>query len=127
MVAPREVGTGTVLVVDDEPAVLNAMVRALRGHGRVLPAEDVDEALRLLRSEAVDIVLADYRMPGGTGEDLFRAMSRDWPHVRRALVSGTPPAHLDRLLAEGLVELFLAKPWTLDDLLAAVNKLSAPR
>ena len=114
-------------MVDDERPVLNAMVRALRGHCRVVPAEGVDEALQLLRSVAVDVVLADYRMPGETGEDLFLAMSRDWPHVRRALVSGTPPDHLDRLLAEGVVEIFLAKPWTLDDLLAAVNKLSVPR
>jgi CheY-like chemotaxis protein len=120
-------GRPTVLVVDDERAIRSAMSRALRGHCRVLLAGGMGEAIACLRREAVDIVLADYMMPGGTGEHLFRAMSRDWPQVRRGLVSGTPPERLDELLAEGLVEVFVAKPWTFEELIGVVKRLSAAR
>ena len=115
----------TVLVVDDERAIRTAMSRALREHCRVLVAESADDALLQMGSQPVDIVLADYMMPGGTGEDLLRAVSRDYPCVRRALVSGTPPDHLDSLLEDGLVEVFVAKPWTIDEIVGVVRKLSA--
>ena len=122
-----EDGRPTVLVVDDEQPIRAAMTRALRDRCRVLLAEGLDEALVHLRKEAVDIVLADYMMPGGNGEELLTLVSRDWPHVRRALVSGTPPDHLPTLISSGLVELFVAKPWTLDELRAAVTTLSVAR
>ncbi len=117
-------GETTVLVVDDEKAIRNAMSRALRDHCRVLVAESADDALAQMSTEPVDIVLADYMMPGGTGEELLRAVLRDHPTVRRALVSGTPPEHLRSLIEEGLVEVFVAKPWTVDEILGVVKKLA---
>jgi response regulator RpfG family c-di-GMP phosphodiesterase len=117
-------GVTTVLVVDDEKAIRSAMSRALRDHCRVLVAESVDDALTRMKAEPVDIVLADYSMPGGTGEDLLRAVSRDYPAVRRALVSGTPPDDLEALLRGGLVEVFVAKPWTVDEIVGVVKRLS---
>ena len=114
----------TVLVVDDERAIRTAMSRALRDHCRVLVAESTDDALSQMKSEPIDVVLADYAMPGGTGEELLRAVSRDYPGVRRVLVSGTPPEHLDTLLEDGLVEIFVAKPWTVEEIVGVVKKLS---
>lgn len=115
----------TVLVVDDERAIRLAMSRALRDHCRVLVAENLDDALSQMRSEPIDVVLADYAMPGGTGEELLRAVSRDYPTVRRVLVSGTPPDHLDTLLEDGLVEIFIAKPWTVDEIVGVLKNLAA--
>jgi CheY-like chemotaxis protein len=116
-----------VLIVDDEKALRTAMSRALQGSFRVLSAASAEEALACMRRESVDIVLADHMMPGGTGEELLRAVAADWPAVRRAMVSGTPPDHLDDLLATGLVEVFVPKPWTVDELLDAVGSLVGAR
>ena len=72
MVPP--VAMKTVLVVDDEKAIRTAMSRALRDHCHVLVADSAEDALSRMRAERVDIVLADYKMLGGTGEDLLRAV-----------------------------------------------------
>jgi len=117
----------TVLVVEDEKAIRLAMRRILQDRYRVFLAEGPDEALSVMRSESVDIVLVDYMMPGGTGEEFMRSVARDWPQVRRALVSGTPPDHLDELMREGLVQVFLPKPWNTAELLALLEKLTVAR
>jgi DNA-binding NtrC family response regulator len=127
MVGVREDRPKNVLVVEDEKAIRVAMRRALQEHCRVLLSEGPEEALALMRAEPVDIVLVDFLMPGGTGEEFLREVSRGWPHVRRALVSGTPPDHLDDLIHEGLIEEFVPKPWTVDELIQLVRKLSVAR
>jgi response regulator RpfG family c-di-GMP phosphodiesterase len=117
-------GDTTVLVVDDEKAIRSAMNRALRDHFHVLVAETAADALEQMAAQPVDIILADYRMPGLTGEELLRAVQRDYPVVRRVLVSGTPPEHLQQLVDEGLIEEFVAKPWTVEEIVGVVKKLT---
>ena len=68
-----------VLVVDDEAPALDELVFLLGRDpriGSVVPAGSAAEALRVLQEEAVDAVFTDIRMPGLTGLDLARVLSR---------------------------------------------------
>ena len=51
--------TETLLVLDDEPDILDAIRRLLRKKYRVLTAQSADEATRILAAEQVEVVLAD--------------------------------------------------------------------
>ncbi len=62
----------TILIVDDEPRVLDALEAVLAAEFRVLRASNGPGALELLRSEDVAVVLTDYRMPGMTGVEMLR-------------------------------------------------------
>src|SRR5919107_4718280 len=68
-----------VLVVDDEAPALDELVFLLGRDpriGSVVPASSAAEALRVLQEESVDAVFTDIRMPGLTGIDLARVLSR---------------------------------------------------
>jgi DNA-binding response OmpR family regulator len=65
-----------LLAVDDDPSVLETLVDALTTKGyEVLTAEHADGALSLLRSQAFDLVLLDYQMPGKNGFELYRELT----------------------------------------------------
>jgi CheY-like chemotaxis protein/anti-sigma regulatory factor (Ser/Thr protein kinase) len=65
----------TVLVVDDDEDVLEALGIVLSDRGaRVLTAAGVDEALRLIDAEPLDILVSDIGMPAKDGYDLIRAV-----------------------------------------------------
>jgi CheY-like chemotaxis protein len=81
----------TVLAVEDEPAVLAAVVENLTDLGyRVLPARDAAEALERLRGdERVDVLFSDVVMPGGmNGVQLAVEAGRLRPGLRVLLTSG---------------------------------------
>ena len=69
---------GTILIVDDEPSnvtLLSVRLRAL-GYGLIEAADGV-EALQVLRSQSVDLVLSDVMMPNIDGFELLRQIRSD--------------------------------------------------
>jgi DNA-binding NtrC family response regulator len=67
------VSEGRILVVDDEPEMVENCTRLLRRAGyRVLPTTDPERALTLLESERPDLLLTDVKMPGMDGLELMR-------------------------------------------------------
>ena len=62
----------TILIVDDEPRVLDALEAVLAAEFRVLRAGSGPAALALLRANEVATVLTDYKMPGMTGVEMLR-------------------------------------------------------
>ena len=118
----------TVLVVDDEEQVRALTVRILSRYGYdVLQASGVELALELLDSHGrdVNLVLSDVAMPGLSGKDLFRAISRTRPGLPVVFMSGYA---LGVYAPEGLVEegvKMLPKPFSQDDLLAFVTEALA--
>jgi CheY-like chemotaxis protein len=87
----------TVLFVDDEPEVLHGFAAALRREPyRVLFANSATEALFVLQAEAVDVIVADERMPGVSGRELLATARRLYPGTVRLLLTShalpTPPS-----------------------------------
>ncbi len=113
-----------IVVVDDEPELLQMVAEALGASGhRVVGQLSVDAAWMTLRRARPDLVLADLRMPGQDGRDLFARLQTDlrlWD-VPIAFMTGdlANPDTLRFLAQHGLAA--LAKPFGIDELCAFVT------
>lgn len=84
-----------ILVVDDEPAILNAVKRALRVHD-VTVASSAREAAPLLEKSAFDVVLCDLVMPEQSGIDWFASVQKTTPGLAERFVFMTGGGFNDR-------------------------------
>jgi PAS domain S-box-containing protein len=113
-----------LLLVDDEPTLLDTGRRRLEGLGyRVETASGVQQALDAVRAagERFALVLTDYSMPLANGVDLARELTRSLPGVPIVLVSGySEELDPEELLAVGIRRL-LQKPFTLREIAVAVR------
>src|SRR5205085_6885874 len=114
--AARPPPLGRILVVEDDPEVLDVTVEMLRGFGyEVLTAPDGPSALAVLRRDAdIDIVFTDIVMPRGmNGVELAREARRLRPDLRVLLASGYPAAVLaaDHSAGDDGEFAFLSKPY----------------
>ncbi|HEY8375537.1 MAG TPA: response regulator, partial [Nannocystis sp.] len=74
--------TPTVLVVDDEPSILDALQKVLtKENMAVRTAQSGQQALEILRTIPVQVMITDLRMPGMSGEDLLKAAKALTPEV----------------------------------------------
>jgi CheY-like chemotaxis protein len=117
-------GSETILLVEDDADVLALGRVVLEGLGyRVLPVRSGEEALRLASEAAspIQLLLTDVVMPEMGGPELANRMAAIRPGIRTLFVSGyTPDAALLQLVEDARVP-FLAKPFTAEELGAAVR------
>jgi len=115
---------GTVLLVDDEPAIRRVTVHALRAMGlKALEAADGQAALAIYRAQAtpIDLVLLDLMMPGLTGEETLRLLREINPAVRVIVMSGFSEGEtMQRCSALGVLG-YLPKPFEIADLVARLR------
>lgn len=123
------IGTGKVILADDEETVRMTSQRMLSRFGfDVLVASDGREALELFRRQPDDIVLVliDLTMPHMDGEQAFREMRRIRPDVKVILASGyNEQEATERFIGKGLAG-FLQKPYSMDDLRTKVREALTP-
>lgn len=102
-----------VLFVDDEANVLNALRRSLRKEPyERLFAQDPKEALDILKTKSVDLIVSDHLMPSMDGLTFLKIVKERYPKIIRVLLTGH--ADMQMTLAainEGEVFRFLTKPW----------------
>ena len=115
---------GTILLVDDDPDVLEVLSDELRMGGYdVLTAESGNRALDVLEHAEVDLVLSDLRMPDGDGRFLLQQLrQRDARRPPVAIVTGygdLSEQELTRLGGQAL----LTKPYRAEELLDTVAAL----
>ena len=107
-----------ILLVDDEPNVLNALKRVFRQENYAITAvNNGQEALDLLRREPFHLMISDYMMPGMNGAELLKQAKAAKPEMIRIMLTG----HADTgavmgAINEGAVYKFILKPWNDDDL-----------
>jgi nitrogen-specific signal transduction histidine kinase/CheY-like chemotaxis protein len=115
-------GSGTILVAEDEPGVRDFICRTLTRHGySVLAAPNGIEAMALLRRHGspVDLLLTDVAMPEMGGVELSTQFSAAHPQVPVLLMSG----YAERLLSEHLAGRHIQKPFTSAALLTRIGAL----
>ncbi|HHV10940.1 MAG TPA: response regulator [Clostridiales bacterium] len=82
----------TLLIVDDEELVRNAMSKMIDwesiGLSRILQAEDGQDALNILEKERVDLVITDIAMPFIDGIELSRILYQDYPEIYTVILTG---------------------------------------
>jgi len=121
-------GHGTVLLVEDEEAVRAFAARALASRGyQVLEAATGVEALSLMDAHEgkVDLVVSDVVMPEMDGPTLLKELRKRQSKVAVIFVSGYAEEAFAKNLPEGEKFLFLPKPFTLRELVAAVKETMA--
>jgi signal transduction histidine kinase len=113
----------TLLVVDDEPDVVQSLQDLLRREYRVVGATHARDGLRLLHEQPIHVVMSDQRMPEITGIDFLRSVRRDRPDAIRLLFTGYADikAVIDAI-NEGHVYRYITKPWDPDELLTVLHQ-----
>lgn len=107
-----------ILVVDDEPDVLEYSCSLLQALGHeVEAASSAERALLRLQRHSFDLVLTDFTLPGLNGLQLAQAVKRQTPATLVGIVSGwESPDQAEAMAAEHVVDFVLPKPFTLKDL-----------
>ena len=119
-------GTGTVLLVEDDTAVRSATSRLLRARGyEVIAAADAAEARTLFATNRarIDMVLTDVIMPGGSGPSLAAEFLKTDPDLPVLFMSGYTGEELESHGLDLPGVNFLRKPFTVEQLAAAVGRL----
>lgn len=113
----------TLLFVDDEPGILNALRRLFRPSGyRILTAESGAEALEVLAREEVDLVVSDMRMPNMDGAQFLKEVRARWPQVVRLLLTGyADMASTIAAINQGEIYRYISKPWDDDEIMSTVK------
>lgn len=122
MVAPPR-----ILIVDDEPGVVESALAALRPHYEVLTADRGAAALEALGRHPVDLVLLGDRLPDLLGLEILHQIKRRSPSVLVILMSAHGSEEVCRDFFHGGGRHYLRKPFGPGDLLEAVEKLLAAR
>ncbi len=118
--SPRQ-GSETVLLVDDDPGVLEVTRRGLEFFGyRVVAAASAAEATTVAaeRGNEISVLVTDMILPGQHGTGLAEELIADWPHLKILFISGAP-ARSDGLAPRA----HLTKPFSPDQLARAVQGL----
>ncbi|MCE1241318.1 MAG: EAL domain-containing protein [Azonexaceae bacterium] len=110
--------TPTLLLVDDEPNVLNALSRLLRREGyRIFTATTPSAAFEQLAQHAVQVIISDQRMPEMSGTEFLSRVRQLYPDTIRIVLTGyTDLDSVTNAINHGAIYKFLTKPWD-DDLL----------
>jgi CheY-like chemotaxis protein len=87
---PQRLAGRRILVVEDDPLVLELFQRVLADDGaEVVPASDGREALERITIDEFDLIVADLRMPNVDGQQLYEAIAERRPALQRRLVFAT--------------------------------------
>ena len=117
-----------ILLVEDEPAVLELVSMSLRCAGYdVLPAHDALEAVQVIEQAAsdIDLFVTDVVMPGLSGTDLAAIFERECPGKPVLFTSGYAPVIEEHLLRPDGKTQFICKPFKPWELVEKVNELMA--
>ena len=112
-----------ILVVDDAPDTLELLQRNLNSKGyRVFTASNVPDAIKLLKTETVALVITDLKMPGMSGLDLVRHVRENMRDTEVMMITGYPTIDGAVKAVKSGAEEYLTKPFTEEELFRAVGQ-----
>jgi len=112
-----------ILVVDDERIVLESCRRVLGDRFDVSLAKSAEEALEAMNHEVFTLILLDIKMPGKDGMAVLRQVKARWPDIPVIIMSGYVTSETLEEVAKTDAATFLAKPFTPDELVQAVDQV----
>jgi len=116
----------SILMVDDEEAILDIMTMVLAGEGYDLhTASSAEEGLKKLQEiPGLSLIISDQMMPGMTGVEFLEQACNICPDAQRVLLTGyTDTDAIINAINKGRIHLYITKPWRRDDLLYTINQL----
>lgn len=119
----------TILLVDDEPDILESLkdiLEATSPNIRVVPVLGGTEGLEVLRREPVALILSDYKMPGMNGVEFLRRARALCPDTPSVLITAFPETEVAiKAINEAGVEYFVTKPFSPGTAITVVHALLA--
>lgn len=104
---------GTILIVDDEEAILENTRELLGGEYTIHTARSAGEAMGILENIEVHVIVSDYKMPGRDGLSFLIETKQSFPSCVRVLMTAYADMELVvRALNEGEIHRFISKPFT---------------
>jgi CheY-like chemotaxis protein len=127
-----------IVCIDDDPFILQMLSFQLQKHinGECTLMEfftnpvEALEGISDILSESIDIifVVVDYQMPELNGAELIRKIKEKHPGMKCIMLSGQANAiQVDDLVNDNLLESFISKPWSEEDLLEAISPILTER
>ena len=120
----RKMKQNTILIVDNEKPVVNALKRILWKEGyRILTAHSGNEALAKMETFPCQLVLADQKMPEVSGMELLKRIKEKYPDTIRILIT----AQIDfdqsnRGIEQNFIYKCITKPWEPDELKMIIRR-----
>jgi two-component system response regulator HupR/HoxA len=112
-----------ILIVDDEPAILESLELTLGGVYRVHSASSGEAGLEILAREEIALIIADQVMPTMSGvEFLEQAIERNPRAIRMMLTGYADIGSLARAINEGRIYRYISKPWEPDEVRLNVKR-----
>lgn len=117
-------GNETILVVDDEPALVKLTSNILQKHGyRILTAANGKQALEVLKKETIDLMLSDVIMPEMDGYELAKKVQEQYPLIKIQMASGFSDDRHEDMTDDSLHANLLHKPYHSQTLLKNIRIL----
>jgi EAL domain-containing protein (putative c-di-GMP-specific phosphodiesterase class I)/ActR/RegA family two-component response regulator len=113
----------TILLVDDEENILNALTRLLRREGyKILQCTSAMRAFEVLALNKVQVIVSDQRMPEMSGTEFLSQVKAMYPDTIRIVLSGyTDLKSVTEAINKGAIYKFMTKPWQEDELRQAIK------
>lgn len=125
--ATKSSGVRTVLLVDDEQDILDAIGTLLEtsiSNVKVISAISGPQGLDLLKKNAVDLIIADYKMPQMDGMEFLTKARAAYPTIPQVLITAFPKLNLAiQAINDVNVEKFLIKPLNPDEIVKVAEGL----
>jgi DNA-binding NtrC family response regulator len=131
---PERAGTGgdrslpSMLIVDDEPDMLDFLERTFRRSFKITRAGDPEVAIAYLRNRHFDVLITDQKMPRSTGVELLEQIVDSHPDLIKVLLSGyADAADVQKALEACGASAYLVKPVDAERLTSVIDELMANR
>ena len=113
----------TILIVDDEPHVISALIRGLDEEPyQVIGRPGGAEALQLMEGQSFKVVISDERMPGMDGAEFLAQVKVRYPEAIRIMLTGHASVEATmRAVNRGEIYRFFTKPWDEIELKLAIR------
>lgn len=115
-------GKPKLLVVDDEPDMLDFLERVLRRRFSVTRTNSAETALELLSTEEYEVLVTDQKMPKISGLELLERIAGKYPKLVRVMISGfTEVPEIQRAVRKNTIHNYVLKPVDSRKLLLAIE------
>lgn len=115
----------TILIVDDDVNLLDGLKRSMREKQNLWKqryASSGNEALTILASEKIDLIVTDYKMPGIDGLELLSIIKEKYPEVKRILLTGQSESEVFES-SRDIAHSYLSKPCPSAEIINVIVKV----
>lgn len=112
-----------ILIVDDDPAILQAVKLALIDEYVVYLERIAEECMQFLEKRAIDLIITDYNLGHSNGLDLAKSIIACDPKINIILISGNMDESLEKQAFASGIKACFSKPFVLKELLNTIKDL----